>query len=377
MSKIDEQIKESLRACSLEKVDIEKCLPFLRKTSNFINARQLAKNSPFWNFNSKIAQTAKFLDINKKDFMSAALKFPQLFYQTPKTIDDNVTQVASLLKIDKTDYIKIALKRPQLFSRKPETVDKNISQTAKLLGIDKDFFIKVALKQPPLFSRKPETINSNITKVANLLHINKNCYVKAALKKPSLFYQKFETIIGNITQAATLLGIDKDIYIKAALKQPQLFYQKPETINSNITRTAKLLDIDKDCYISTALMQPSLFYLNPNTVYHHACLMKEFNNQNIIIPNVQRNYLNKPNLLCLSNDNFKLRLTFAKHTNIKNQNSFALLRQSRKEIERKMIEILGFSSDKKVIFPNSNNENLELLKEMIADKRIKGYSLDL
>ena len=187
------------------------------------------------------------LGVSPKEWMKAALKRPQLFYQLPETIDKNITEAAALLGLEKEDYIKVALKQPQLFYQSPETINRNITETANLLGIEnKRDYIKAALKQPSLFCQSPETIDKNITESANLLGIeDKRDYIKATLRAPSLFAILPETVNTNIEEAATRLGFTKAQYLDIALRQPPLFYCSPVTVSENF-KVVKILAGNSD-----------------------------------------------------------------------------------------------------------------------------------
>ena len=216
------------------------------------------------------------LGVSPKEWMKAALKRPQLFYQSPETVNKNITETATLLGLKKEDYIKAALRAPSLFYQSPETINRNITETATLLGLEKEDYIKAALKDPSLLCRSPETTNGNITDTADLLGIeDKRDYIKAALKQPSLFYQSPETTNRNITDTADLLGIeDKKDYIKAALRAPSLFAILPETVNTNIEEAAVRLGFAKAQYLDIALRQPPLFYRSPVTVSENFKVVK-------------------------------------------------------------------------------------------------------
>ena len=103
--------------------------------------------------------------------------------------------------------------------------------------------------------------------------------------------------------------------------------------------------------------------------------MREFNKRGIITPDVEQYYLKQPASLCLSDDNFKLRLTFAEHTGLRNQKNFSLLKCTRKDIEHAMVETLGYDPENKKIDAQRNSNSATLIIDMVNDKRIKGYQI--
>ena len=170
------------------------------------------------------------LKISPDQYIPAALKQPQLFYQKPETIAANIRKTAKLLDIEVSELVRAALKNPSVFYQKPETLAANINQSAEALRLTPAKFLKTALRHPPLFSQKSETISGNILRTSELLNIPIEKLTQLAADYPSLFYQKPETITGNINKGAKLLNIDTQEYLNAALKDPSLFYQKPESI---------------------------------------------------------------------------------------------------------------------------------------------------
>jgi hypothetical protein len=103
-----------------------------------------------------------------KDYLKAALKQPQLFYQLPETIVSNIMGVVNhpVFKdcgLEVKDYLKAALKQPPLFYQSPKTIVSNIMGVVnhpafKDCGLEVKDYLKAALKQPPLFCQSPETI---------------------------------------------------------------------------------------------------------------------------------------------------------------------------------------------------------------------------
>jgi hypothetical protein len=183
-------------------------------------------------FADRLCALKKRLDVdcNHFDLLAAVLKQPQLFYQRPETLDDNVTRSAALLGLEKGAFVAAALKQPPLFYQRPETLNDNVARSAALLGLEKGAFVAAALRKPQLFCQRPETLDDNVTRSSALLGLEKGAFVAAATKQPPLFYQRPETLDDNVTRSAALLGLQKGAFVAAALKQPQLFSQRPETL---------------------------------------------------------------------------------------------------------------------------------------------------
>jgi len=172
-------------------------------------------------------------DIKKLFFTSLTKDIFRRYLDKPDLVKERFKENVDQFNISADEWKQAALKQPQLFYQSPETLNANISRSSELMGIDKNDFVKVALKQPSLFCQFPETLNANISRSSELMGIDKNDFVKAALKQPQLFCQFPETLNSNITKSSELMGIDKNDFVKAALKQPQLFCQSPETLFSN------------------------------------------------------------------------------------------------------------------------------------------------
>lgn len=252
-----------------------------------------------------IDQTSALLKISPKEYVLAALKQTQLFYQKPETIENNIVKASKLLQIESGEYTQAALKQPQLFYQKAESVAENIYKTSEMLEIPSKELTKAALNQPQLFYQKSDTILSNINTASKLLQINPKELSNAALRHPTLFCRNPQsiaeninilsaylsvpqkqiaqialknptlfclnpnTIIENIKRTAKLLKISNKEWSMALLKQPPLFYMKPETISGNIKNTAKLLKINSKQLITSALKQPPIFCYNPETIVNN------------------------------------------------------------------------------------------------------------
>ncbi len=141
------------------------------------------------------------------------------------------------------DYLTAACKRPQLFYQKPERIAGNITgvvEKFKGQGLTLEAYLAAARKQPALFYQKPERIIGNITGVVEKFKnqgLTLEAYLAVACKKPQLFCQKPETIAGNITAVVEKFkdqGLTLEVYLAVACKRPPLFCQKPETIINHI-----------------------------------------------------------------------------------------------------------------------------------------------
>lgn len=145
--------------------------------------------------------------LTQENYLRAAVKNNQLFYQNPEKIISNIETVQKHFKnngLKLEDYLKAALSHPQLFFHKPSTIISNIegvSNHFKDNGLSLDDYLKAALAQPPLFYQKPTTIIVKIEGVYNHFKdkgLKLEDYLKAALKQPTLFYQRQETIIEHM-----------------------------------------------------------------------------------------------------------------------------------------------------------------------------------
>ncbi|PIR31589.1 MAG: hypothetical protein COV36_07980 [Alphaproteobacteria bacterium CG11_big_fil_rev_8_21_14_0_20_44_7] len=198
---------------------------------SFSFLKRLNAEGDYFQFREKIEETLRMLNdelgcnISYADYVSkAALKQPQLFYQSPERIKNNIKDVVDKLNdelgcdISYADYVsKAELKTPQLFCLSPERIKNNIRDAVdKLndeLGCDIPYadYVKAALKQPQLFYQSPETIKNNIKGIVDKLNGELGCdisyadYVsKAALKQPQLFYRSPETIAQHVKTAFSL-----------------------------------------------------------------------------------------------------------------------------------------------------------------------------
>ncbi|HPN54353.1 MAG TPA: hypothetical protein PLB52_00310 [Candidatus Moranbacteria bacterium] len=204
-------------------------------------------------------------NVSADEWKKCIFKTPQLFCQSPETIDSNIKNSAKLIGISEEEFIKAAIKHPSLFGMLPETINSNIENSAKLLGISREKFLNAALKRPSLLVQYPETINNNAENSAELLGIKKEMFIKSSLKAPQILYLNPSTINNNIESTSKLISIDKQEFLEVALKHPQLFYQSPMTIVKNIENSVEILGLSKEDFIKIALRQPSLFHQSYQT----------------------------------------------------------------------------------------------------------------
>ena len=134
--------------------------PTIQKLINLtLNLNEFDDDSSYFDFHHKTKTAAQLLSIPHAKYVKAALKQPQLFSQSPETINRNIEQAAALLGVDKQTYIeKAALKKPQLFYQSPETILRNASYiraTHEKGYIDSDDIIADMLKNPASFTIAP------------------------------------------------------------------------------------------------------------------------------------------------------------------------------------------------------------------------------
>ena len=211
---------------------------------------------------TRFVTNVKNLGISPSAWKATLVSFPTLMKLTPERITCNIS-VADQLNVNREEYIQAALKYPPLFARTPETVSEHINNAATVLGTTNAQYIHSALQYPPLFGSSSERISSHVTNVSELLNIDRKSFIDTALRYPSLLGSNPETIAKNVSQTSELLGVEKQKYIAAAMKVPSLFCQAPETISANVSNGALQLGIEKDQYIDSVLQKPSILTFAP------------------------------------------------------------------------------------------------------------------
>lgn len=220
-----------------------------------------------------------------------------------------------------------------------------------------------------------------ITRSAELMGIEKSAFVVAALKEPTLFCQNPETLDGNMTRGAALMGIDKAAFVVAALKEPHMFGRNPVTLNDNVTRSAELTGIERAAFVAAALKQRPLFYQSPETIAGHARWAQEMARRGLLPSETMPFLLKAPQFLCISDDNFVLRILFAGAAGKGSQDNFNLLTQSRKSVERDLVAALGFDPARVSVARGSGDEDdpahmrATALRGLIRAGLLKGYKL--
>ena len=138
---------------------IEKTLPTLTKMGATFMQYSVARESSFFDFESKIKLSSHLIGCDITAFVKAALKNPSLFYQSPETLNGNVEQSATLFGIEKPVFVKAALKNPSLFCQSPETLLRNFRLIKK--ASDQGYIktegdiLDDALKKPTSFCYAP------------------------------------------------------------------------------------------------------------------------------------------------------------------------------------------------------------------------------
>lgn len=127
-------------------------------------------------------------DVAKKLFV-----YPEILYKNPKTLYENVKKSAKFLKVDTKSYLKAALAMPALFCRAPETIKKRIENLAIIL--DKNFktTVKVTMNAPRLIFYTPEHLEDTIEQGSKNLGITRKEYIKKGLVCTNLFVCKSQS----------------------------------------------------------------------------------------------------------------------------------------------------------------------------------------
>ena len=161
----------------------------------------------------------KFADegLTVKEYLSAAVKQPQLFCQTPETVEKNIRGLVVKFAsegLTVKEYLSAAVEKPSLFCQVPETVEKNIRGLVGKFaseGLTVKEYLSAAVKQPQLFYQTPETIEKNIRGLVGKFAsegLTVKEYLSAAVEKPSLFCQTPETVGGHIRLLKKLGELD-------------------------------------------------------------------------------------------------------------------------------------------------------------------------
>ena len=323
------RIRDELRRLPLTAEQQEKLVPRLLQRTTFLDTDgrvrppgKLQVDSSLFNFAAKLqGVVARFEEhgLTLDDYLRAAIARPELFYQAPASVVQNIattvtlfaeegltprrylaaalaeptlfTQsaatteakiagtVARLAKhgLSRRAYFKSALRNPTLFTRSPDSIAANLQATVTRLadaGLTMSAWLGAAVRQPSLFALSPAKIDANIADIVAAFaehKLTRRQYVRAALKQPSLFYLKPQTVVGNITALANEFGqaVSSASLVRAALAHPTLFYQSPLTVSNNIRRVAQHYateGLGVDAYLDAATRAPQLFSLTPHNV---------------------------------------------------------------------------------------------------------------
>ncbi|MFI3241056.1 MAG: hypothetical protein R3Y43_00645 [Alphaproteobacteria bacterium] len=361
-------IASLLKVKTINLAKAEKIYESFEKT-DFIFKRVLTGNNEnIYAFDKKI--NGLFLNfknygIKYEDVVNAAIKQPQLFYQSPDTIKNNVWGVIEKFeeeKLSSKGYVKVAFEKPQLLCFSSETIERNIRGVAQKFeknGLTTKKYLSFALKNPQLFHMLPDTIEKNILGVVDKFKdegLSFDKYFNAVLKAPTLFYQSSDTVAGNINAVVEKFekdGLENKDYLKAALKQPSLFYQNPKTVESNIKGVVNKFKLDgltMESYLKAALRNPSLLSQSPDTIVEHIQIIKEMVADKVVSGknDVFRVISGRSSVLSFSNDNLRLRHIYGhalKNNQKKIRKLSSLLSMPRPEVEDKLIDELGAKSN--------------------------------
>ena len=73
-----------------------------------------------------IKNSSNLFNITEKEFIKAALKQPQLFYQKTETLNNNVSRLAELLNLEKNEILQLGQNSPSMLISNPENLIKKI-----------------------------------------------------------------------------------------------------------------------------------------------------------------------------------------------------------------------------------------------------------
>ncbi len=179
-------------------------------------------------------------------------------------------------------FVNMCLAHPQLFYQSPASVQKHVESVSDALsglGLKREAFVKAATKAPALLYLSAETIQKNITSVVQAFEpkgLSSKAYINAACLYPSLFYQSPETIVPRTQQMLRLFdrnGLSSETFFKAACRAPALFCLHAQTVEKNVDTVFHLFNhagLTRKAYMKAACQCPSLFYQSSETFRHRA-----------------------------------------------------------------------------------------------------------
>jgi mannitol/fructose-specific phosphotransferase system IIA component len=348
---------------------------FIDTEAGRVNGGKLREDSGFFDFDSKIravAERFKAEGLTREDYLQAAVKQPQLFYQAPDTIEKNIKPVVERFAAEgltTKDYLAAAVKQPSLFAMSPETVEeKHIRPVVERFadhGLTAKKYIHAAVKSPSLFAMSPEKVAANITGVVERFAadgLTVEDYLQAAVRQSQLFVMSPDTVEGNIRGVVERFsdeGLTTKDYLQAAVKQPSLFTQSPETIeNRNIRPVVKRFSAEgltTEAYLQAAVKQPPLFYQSPETIGRHIDLVFDLYDKGVLTLSTPRRQngrqnghphapvldflIASPHLLTLEDNNYVLRELHQRMTGA--DPSPENLRRTRRQTEHELMRHLG------------------------------------
>ena len=236
-----------------------------------------------------LVEKFKVEDLTLKDYLSACVKRPQLFYLAPETIEKNVKGLVEKFKVDGLtikDYLPACVKQPQLFYQSPETLEKNVREFVekfKSEGLTIKDYLPACVKLPQLFYQFPETLEKNVREFVEKFiseGLTIKDYLSACVKLPQLFSlapETIEKILRGLVEKFKSEGLTIKDYLPACVKQPQLFYQSPETIEKNVREFVEKFKSEgltlKD-YLPACVKQQPLFCQKPDTIAQHIDIIR-------------------------------------------------------------------------------------------------------
>ena len=155
---VEERIREALTALSYTCddaviMDAAKGIRF----GEGVFKNPIEAESSFFNFKAKAEANKAWFSlygISSGDWAKAALKQPQLFYQSPETLRNNFeANVAWLFKhgVSAKEWAEAALKQPTLFYHSPETLQEHFkANTASYFRLRHKRSIKMLSRYRPL-----------------------------------------------------------------------------------------------------------------------------------------------------------------------------------------------------------------------------------
>lgn len=114
---------------------VQKAIDWLCQNKGYKELRKdgLAKsNHKSLEFNARIKQFSRLIDVSKNDVVKAALRYHPIFTQNPKTLCDNIVRFANMMGVSKKQGFEMALKNPVNFSQAPETLYGNFLTLQRL-----------------------------------------------------------------------------------------------------------------------------------------------------------------------------------------------------------------------------------------------------